>query len=106
MAVEDAASSADLQQRLAQAERELAGTRDELAEAREREAEGLARETATAEILRVIASSPTDLQSVLDTVVASAMRVCGATDAHIYLRDGDLLRLASARGPLPLGPST
>ena len=76
MAVGDAPSYAELQ-------RDNARLRRELADAREREAEGLSRQTATAEILRVIAGSPADLQRVLDAVAESAARVCGATDVSI-----------------------
>ena len=68
--------------------------------------EALERQTATAEILRLIAGSPTDLESVLGTVAETAMRVCGARDAIIYRRDGDVLRLACTRGPLPVSPSS
>src|SRR3989441_8931793 len=62
-------------------------------EARTRElTESLEQQTATAEILRVISSSPTDIQPVLDAVVRSAARVCGANDAIIWRIDGDGLR--------------
>jgi signal transduction histidine kinase len=50
--------------------------------------ESLEQQTATAEILRVISSSPTDVQPVLDVVAAAARRFCGAQDALIALRDG------------------
>ncbi len=63
--------------------------------------EALEQQTATAEILRVISSSPTDLQPVLDAVAENAARVCGANDAKIYRVDGNLLRLVASCGPVP-----
>jgi signal transduction histidine kinase len=68
--------------------------------------EALEQQTATSEILRLIAGSPTDLESVLGTVAETAMRVCGARDAIIYRCDGDVLRLACTRGSLPVSPSS
>jgi len=65
--------------------------------------EALEQQTATAEILRVIASSPTDLQPVMDAVAENAARVCGATDASIRRIDGDTLRLVSRFGSMPPG---
>src|SRR5262245_27113361 len=69
----------------------------ELAEAREQQA-------ATSEILRVISSSPTDLQRVFAVVAASAARLCNAYDAAINLLDGHVLRLVGHDGPIPVGP--
>src|SRR5258707_5345198 len=63
--------------------------------------EALEQQTATGEVLRVIASSPTDIQPVLDTIAKSAARLCGASDANIRLRDGDALRSVASYGPLP-----
>src|SRR5262249_38287178 len=105
MAVEDASSLAALQREIASLKRDLAETGDELAAARGREADGLARETATSEILRIISSSPTDLQAVLQAVATNAARLCDSLDAQIYRVDGDVIRLASAQGLLkePLG---
>ena len=61
-------------------------------ESREGElAEALERQPATSEILRVIASSPSDIQPVLDAVVESAARLCNATDGLIGRIDGDIL---------------
>jgi GAF domain-containing protein len=62
--------------------------------------EALEQQTATGEILRVIASSPTDLQPVMDAVAESAARVCGAMDSAIYQLEGGQLRLMARHGPL------
>jgi len=63
--------------------------------------EALEQQTATSDILKVIASSPTDVQPVLDAIAQSAARVCGASDAHVYRVDGGLLKQAAHFGPIP-----
>jgi signal transduction histidine kinase len=63
--------------------------------------ESLEQQTATSEILRVIASSPTDLQPVLDVVAENAARLCAANDAQINLVDGDAFRPVASFGTMP-----
>ncbi len=62
-------------------------------ESRNRElSESLEQQTATGEILRVIASSPTDIQPVLDAVIANAVKLSGAAQGHMRQFDGEFLR--------------
>ena len=63
--------------------------------------ESLEQQTATSEILGVIASSPTDVQPVLNTVAANAARLCEATDAQIRLVEADQSRLVASFGNIP-----
>src|SRR5262249_42145777 len=63
--------------------------------------ESLDQQTATSEILRIIASSPTDLQPVLDAMAESAARLCSAYDADIFQLDDDMLHLVAHHGPIP-----
>ena len=89
-------SYANLEQKVVERTRELAATNAELTEA-------LEQQTATSEILRVISSSPTDIQPVLDSLAQSAVQLCGAFDSVIFLVDANALRLVAHHGPLPYG---
>ena len=63
--------------------------------------ESLEQQTATSEILAVIASSPTDIQPVMDAIAENAAKVCGANDAVIRLIKENVLRTAAHYGPVP-----
>jgi two-component system NtrC family sensor kinase len=64
--------------------------------------EALERQTASANILKAIASSPTDVTPVLDAIVESACELCEAYDAVVFLRDGDRLSYKAHHGPIPV----
>ena len=84
-------SSAELERKLEERTRELA--------------ESLEQQAATAEILRVIGSSPTDIQPVLSAVVESAARLCSANDVVIRLVEGDMIPTVAHHGPIPPFPN-
>jgi len=64
--------------------------------------ESLERQTATAEILKVIASSPSDIQPIMNAVAERAAHLCAATDAHVWRRDGEELEVVAGFGGLPV----
>src|SRR5262245_38704176 len=66
--------------------------------------EAYEQHTAAAEILRVISSSPTDIQPVFAAVLRSAALLCDASDAQILQVDGDGLRIVAHEGPIPFTP--
>jgi hypothetical protein len=63
--------------------------------------ESLEQQTATSDISGVIASSPTDIQPVLDTIAQRAAQVCGSDDAVIRLVEGDEMVEVSHFGAIP-----
>jgi two-component system NtrC family sensor kinase len=60
--------------------------------------EALERQTATAEILRVIAGSPSDVQPVFDVIVERAVRLCGARMGRVYRYDDGLIHMVAGHG--------
>ena len=63
--------------------------------------EALDQQTAISEILRVISSSPTDVQPVLDAIAEHAAKLCDAAAASMYLIDGESLKHLASKGPSP-----
>jgi two-component system, NtrC family, sensor kinase len=106
------ASEAKQAQTIAELRQELEARYRDLAESLQRESatasengrlskqlkEALEQQTATTDILRVIASSPTGIQPVLDVVAQNAARLCDSSDAQIYRVEGDMLRKLASYG--------
>jgi signal transduction histidine kinase len=83
-----------LQKRLSQQTHELEEAQRHLSEALEQQA-------ATSEILKVIRSSPRNVQPVFDAVAESAARLCESRDCSVWRREGDRLLLVAHHGPIP-----
>lgn len=65
--------------------------------------EALTYQTGSANILKVIAASPTEVGPVLKAIVDNACEVCEAYDAAVLLKDGEDLRFSAHHGPIPIG---
>src|SRR5688572_28956949 len=95
---DDAARMAQLEAEVQALRAENTSLRAENGDLRGDLSEALEQETATAEILRVIAESPTDAQPVLDTLLQSAVRLSHSARALLLLRDGDQVEYVAVYG--------
>ena len=68
---------------------------------RERD-EALEQQTATSEVLKVISRSPGELEPVFQSMLENATRICEANFGNMYLRDGEVFRLAAAHNSPPV----
>ncbi len=99
---------AALSRRLNDALEQQTATSRELSQALEQQAttsrelsEALEQQAATSGVLRIISSSPMDIQSVLHVIGENAARLCDANNAVILGIEGDLLRHVASYGQIP-----
>jgi GAF domain-containing protein/anti-sigma regulatory factor (Ser/Thr protein kinase) len=72
-----------------------------IADLKRRLDESTSQQTATADVLKVISRSTFDLQTILETLIKSAVELCGANRGSIFLREGDVFPLKAASSTTP-----
>src|SRR5215831_3420292 len=105
-AVTERPTYAELRQQLAESLQRESATARENVQLSTALSEALEQQTATSEILGVIASSPTDIQPVLDAVAENAARLCDASDALIFRVNGDRQQRVASYGSMPVMEET
>src|SRR5690349_15716152 len=88
--VSEAQTISDLRQQLAESLQRERNVAQALQERDVQLAEAVEQQTATGEILRIISTSPTDLQSVFDAIAESAVRLCNGVFGAVYRLEGDI----------------
>src|ERR1700722_299007 len=79
----------------------IADLQDELDRRTRERDEAIEQQTATSKVLRVISSSPGDLQSVFATILENAVRICEAKFGALYLNEGDGFRAMAMHNAPP-----
>ena len=74
---------------------------NELRERTDDLSESLEQQTATSEVLKVISSSPGELEPVFNAMLGNAVRICGAKFGNLWLREGDAFRISAMYGAPP-----
>ncbi|HEX2931429.1 MAG TPA: GAF domain-containing protein, partial [Candidatus Binatia bacterium] len=100
-AVKESQTIAQLRQQLAESLQREKVTAKKLDDCKRQLTDALEQQNATSEILGGIASSPTDIQPVLDAVAESAARLCDSLDAQIYRLEGEIVRKVAHYGVVP-----
>ena len=88
-------------ERIALLTRELKDTLSEKSTTSRELSESLEREKATAQVLGIISGSPADLDTVFETILANATRLCEASYGTLWLCEGEAFRAVALHGPLP-----
>src|SRR6202011_1032589 len=82
-------------------QKQLDGRARDLAEARKHLAEALEQQTATSEVLRVISSTPGELEPVFEAMLVNAVRLCEAKFGNLYLYEEGVLRIVASHNVPP-----